>query len=304
MIVINNTKGRIEDYSDHAGVITLYGNKHIDYSILQNCKTLQQITPRVKTAKIIKVAPKESDFLYIRNRAVSAGNVIEHKSGQYELVPLDNYYQNFAKYSQVCRNANMNGDFFSHEELKKCYKTFIGKAVFIDHNDENVEDARGIILDAIYNENGYFVELLEAIDRKAFPQLAQGIEKRYITGTSMGCRAEYAICSICGHKAYGEDDLCEHVANFKGGMWAGNLPVFEDNRGVVFFECSIVSEPADPDAKILERIASKKTNNRSGIFVPRYHGQKRNPYRSETNQRFANNRVQSLAEKFGMLPWS
>lgn len=45
-------------------------------------------------------------FLYIRNRAVSAGNVIEHADGTCELVPIEEYYRDFPKYSKICRNAN------------------------------------------------------------------------------------------------------------------------------------------------------------------------------------------------------
>ncbi len=299
MIIINNTRGRIEDYTlEKNGNVTLFGNNKANLSLLKDSKTLNNIT---KTAKIVKIVPKEKDFLYIRNRAVSAGNVIEHKGGSVELVPIEEYYNDFAKYSQVCRNANLNGDFFSHEELLKTYKTFIGKSVFVDHVDENVEDARGIILDAIYNTNGYFVELLEAIDKKAFPQLASGIEKRYVTDTSMGCHCEYAICSICGHEARTNDDVCEHILNYKGLTYNG-LPVFEDNRGVEFFEDSLVTEGADPDAKILERVASKQ--NRSNVFIPKYYHKEDNVYRNEKNQRTFNGKIQSLSDKLSNLPWS
>jgi hypothetical protein len=299
MIVINNTRGRIEDYTESNGIVTLYGNKKADLSLLKDSKTLEVTTEgRTKTAKVVKLVPREKDFLYIRNRAVSAGNVIEHSSGSAELVPIDEYYNNFAKYAPICRNANQNGDFFSHEELVNTYKTFIGKSVFVDHKDENVMDARGIILDAIYNTNGYFVELLEAIDKKAFPQLAAGIEKHYITDTSMGCHCAYAICSICGNKAYTNQDICEHVLNYKGLTYNG-LPVFEDNRGVEFFEDSIVSEGADPDAKILERVASKQ--NRSNIFIPKYYHKSENTIRDEKNQRTYEGKVKSLSEQLSEL---
>lgn len=301
MIFRNNTQGRIEDFSEYNGTFTLYGNKKLNFDILNDSKTLDSVDKRIKTAKVVKIAPKENDFIYIRNRAVSAGNVIEHKAGNCEYVPIDVYYEQFPKFSQICRNANLNGDFFSHEELLKTYKTFIGKSVFVDHNDENVEDARGIILDAIYNPNGYFVELLEAIDKKAFPQLATGIEKRYITDTSMGCRCGYAICSICGNKAHSDEDICEHVLNYKGLSFNG-LPVFEDNREVEFFEDSLVSQGADPQAKILERVAKK--NNRSGVFVPKYYNDKTVDYSHELNQRSYEGKVMSMTDKLKNLPWS
>ena len=139
----------------------------------------------VKTAKYITVAPKAQDFLYIRNRAISAGNVID-KGESIEEIPIDTMYKNFFKYSPIVRGPNDNGDFFGTDELRKSYKTFIGKAVFVDHQNENVEQARGIILDAVFNEKWKFVELLKAVDKKAYPELARGIEAGYITSTSMG----------------------------------------------------------------------------------------------------------------------
>lgn len=175
MLIKTNTTFRIEDYYNNSNEITFITNKTPDFDVLRNSKTLE-ITPRIKTAKVIRIAPKEGDFLYIRNRAVSAGNVIENSVDSVELIPIEEFYKFFEKYAKQCRGANDNGDFFSHEELAKKYKTFIGKAAFVDHDNENVEKARGIILDAVYNQKGKFVELLKAVDKKAYPELARGIE--------------------------------------------------------------------------------------------------------------------------------
>ena len=46
---------------------------------------------------------------------------------------------------------------------------------------------------------------------------------------------------------------------FKSSTYNG-LPVFEDNRDVEFFEDSFVTQGADPQAKILERVASRGGN--------------------------------------------
>src|SRR3712207_8458268 len=70
----------------------------------------------------------------------------------------------------------------------------------------------------------------------------------------MGCRCGYSICSICGNKAIEEKDFCDHIIRFKGGTYNG-LPVFEDNRDIEFFEDSIVTQGADSEAKILEKVA-------------------------------------------------
>jgi len=301
MIVINNTVGRIEEFAEQGDNIVLFGNKKVDINTLKDSPTLNSVSKKIATAKVVKLVPKESDFLYIRNRAVSAGNVIVHENNTTELIPIDDYHADFGKYAFLCRNANTNGDFFSHEELIKKYKTFIGKAVFLDHDDEDINKARGIILDAVYNPNGYFVELLEAIDAKAYPQLALAIKNNHVTDTSMGCYIGKAICSICGHVSVDEDDQCEHVKNYKGLTYNG-LPVFEDNRDIVFFEDSIVTEGADHEAKIMERVANKQ--NTSKIYVPNHYIGKNNFLTKEQNQRHSKGRIASITDRLNQLPWS
>ena len=178
MLIKSNNTFKINDYyeSDDKKNITILTNIKPNFDILRQSKTLEVI-PNIKTAKVITIAPKENDFLYVRNRAVSAGNVIVDKNSQEATwVPIDEFYKDFEKYSKICRLANDNGDFFSLEELKNKYKTFIGKSVFVDHNNENVENARGIIVDAVWNDKGKFVELLKAVDKKAYPELSRGIE--------------------------------------------------------------------------------------------------------------------------------
>ena len=176
MFTKTNTNFKIETYyTDKNNNLTIVSNVKPNLEILKKSETLKVI-PNIKTAKTITVAPKEDDFLYVRNRAVSAGNVIENPDGSATSVPIDEFYKNYERYSKICRGANDNGDFFSEEELKKSYKSFIGKAAFVDHQNENVENARGIIVDAVWNDRGKFVELLKAVDKKAYPELARGIE--------------------------------------------------------------------------------------------------------------------------------
>lgn len=305
MLIRVGDRFRIEDYSNSNdnSQITLYTNVKPDFDILRNSKTLEVI-PMVKTAKVVKVAPKESDFLYVRNRAVSAGNVIDKGNGYAELIPIEEFYKFFEKYAKVMRGANDNGDFFSHEELVKKYKTFVGKAAFVDHDNENVEKARGIILDAHYNMKGKYIELLKAVDKKAYPELARGIELGYITDTSMGCRCGHSICSVCMNKAVTESDFCDHILNYKGSTYNG-IPVFEDNRDIEFFEDSFVTTGADRDAKILEKVASlHKHNSVKSIAQDPYNNELMMKIANETNQRSRDGRVKSLADRLSNLPWS
>jgi len=296
MIYKTNNTFKIDDYYEDDNSLNIISNIKPDLNVLRESKTLE-ILPKIKTAKIIKIAPKESDFLYVRNRAVSAGNVIENHDGSATSIPLNEFHKHFNKYAKICRLANKNGDFFSEEELKSKYKTFIGKSVFVDHNNENVENARGIIVDSVWNDRGKYVELLKAVDRKAYPELARAIEKGYVDSTSMGCRCRYSICSICGNKSATEDDFCKHILYYKGGYFNG-LPVFEENCDIEFFEDSFVTEGADPDAKVLEKVASMNY-----IHKHTSHNEY-NHILNEKNQRCEENQLINFKDKLKDLPWS
>lgn len=285
----------IEDVFTDSETVTFITNKKPDFDMLRQSKTLEKVEPLSKTAAVIKVAPKEEDFLYVRNRAVSAGNVIE-KDGVAQVIDIDTLYKEFEKYGNLVRGANANGDFFSDVELKNTYKTFIGKAAFVEHNNANIENARGMIIDAVYNEKGQFVELLKAVDKKAYPELANGIQKGYMTDTSMGCTCTYSICSICGNEARTEDDYCEHVLNYKTSTYNG-LPVWEDNRGVEFFEDSFVTQGADPDAKIMQKVASRNYNK----IQTHAHYNKYDYILKETNQRFRDNRISKMQQELNNI---
>lgn len=180
-----------------------------------------------KTAALqIKESDLDPDMFYVKVRAVTAG------------VP------------------NNNGDYFSEEELRNAYKTFEGRGVFVNHESDNVEAARGKILSADLidiESNDVHVVLALAIDQKAFPQLVHAIKKGYVTDVSMGATVKYSLCSICQNKATNEREYCEHVRYFKGSTYQGK-PVYEDNRGVEFFEISAVTNGADRTAKIIGEI--------------------------------------------------
>ena len=291
MLIKNNTIFRIDDIYEDKDNIVIFTNKKPAMDILKKADFLG-VKKLTKTAKVITVAPKEDDFLYVRNRAISAGNVIEQEDGIAKIINIDDIYKDLLYYKDLIRGANANGDFFTDTELKAHYKTFIGKPVFVDHNNENIEEARGVIIDSVYNERGQFVELLKAVDKKAYPELANGIIRKYITDTSMGCRCGYSLCSICGNKAVDEEDFCEHVKNHKGGFFEGK-PVWEDNREIEFFEDSFVTQGADPQAKILEKVASRNYNKVNRHSVD---NSVQRAIREEKNQRYTHNRVNKFSK--------
>jgi len=93
----------------------------------------------------------------------------------------------FVKVFAIKENeVNDNGDYFSAEELKKAAHTFIGVPVFVNHQNSDVEKARGNVVHAWYDEKAGGIFTINRVDKKAYPQLARGIEEKYVIGTSMG----------------------------------------------------------------------------------------------------------------------
>lgn len=212
------------------------------------------------------------------------------------------YLQSMAVSGGEKHGPNNNGDYFTWEELLARYRTFIGAAVNVDHNNNKPELAIGMIIDAIPNMDEEWIEVILAIDKEKAESLYPGLVDQILTGevtdTSMGCLVEWAICSACLAEAngdidslsrgqgiaYDESEYCIHVREFddwedeepkirnphfcKGQEFQGEI-VYEDNRGVTFFEDSIIrTEGADEKALILARLASKKSTNRQTVKSP------------------------------------
>ena len=149
---------------------------------------------------------------------------------------------------------------FDKEADKHVFETLNGRGNFKNHENDDVTKAVGLILDAAPNYQGRFIEALIAVDEKKDPELVRGIDNGYIDSVSMGCLCGYSICTACGHEATNELDYCEHLKYMKGQIISYNgeqVKVAEDNRKVSFIELSWVTVPADPHAKLLERVADK-----------------------------------------------
>jgi len=159
---------------------------------------------------------------------------------------------------------NSNGDYFSEEELLKSHKSFEGVPFFTNHDNQNVENARGKIIFAEWDPKEKAVYTIAFVDREAFPHICRSIEEDYVTGVSMGCSVEYSICNICGNKAEKTEDYCSHIKERKGRTFSGkarnvrtgetkefkNELVFEYNYGIKFIELSAVVDPACPSCRI------------------------------------------------------
>jgi len=153
---------------------------------------------------------------------------------------------------------NENGDAFPLEELlrfdhrlaRRVYKTFDLKPNHINHRADNPKTARGFIVDSTFNRTNpddQYVECLIAIDGSKDPVYADGIRTGAIDSFSMGCVAEYTICSVCANKATNRWQFCRHIANHKMKEFDGIL-AYERCGGVCYEELSAVDQPADPKA--------------------------------------------------------
>jgi hypothetical protein len=180
--------------------------------------------------------PREG-FLYVRSRAISS-------------------------------RTNDNYDHFPGDEIRQAYRTFIGKPVFVNHQNHNHRRARGVVIDAALHEDvlpdggeDTWVEVLMEIDAVRFPKLAEAILAGKITTTSMGTDVAYSECSACGNRASTPLEYCRHIPNMKGQKirrvmasgGAEEILVYERCYGLRFFENSVlVEEPADPTAFFTE----------------------------------------------------
>jgi hypothetical protein len=259
------------------------------YASLEQAQVLDlKGTPtRSRTASLDKLSEfrdyrTEDGYLYARIRAISS-RVNKNHDGwpSVELAGGKDVFERHAKtsgFTLTAAESGNNGYGFS---------TFLGKPVFVDHNNSNPARARGVIVDSkLHVEDHHtsahdpyyssddvdpehtpptWVELLLEVDAKQFPKLASAIiegsknPKKGIDGFSMGCDVEKSVCSICKNAAMSPDEYCKHVklkgAEFdyinKNGHKTSRRS-YENCYGIKFFEISAVFDPADETALLRE----------------------------------------------------
>lgn len=197
--------------------------------MLRMRKSLQEFPAEVFSAKEASLSWEKDfgvrlkpDMVYVRTRAISA-------------------------------RVNQNFDAWPSSELKKAYRTFVGRPVFVNHVNEDPSRTRGIIRSSRWVSKGddKYIELLIEVDPHAFPKLASVIEKGWLDGVSMGCTSEFSVCSVCGHHSYSLTDMCPHVASMKGSTLnvdGEDQLIYEECHGLSFYEISFVFDPADETA--------------------------------------------------------
>lgn len=127
--------------------------------------------------------------------------------------------------------VNDNGDYFSEEELKKAAKTFIGVPVFVNHQNDDIEKARGKVVHSWWDDEKGGIYTINMVDKVAYPRLARGIEAGYVTGSSMGCfPAEMRVLMASGiYKQICDvrsgDEIITHTGNIEV---VENVQIHED----------------------------------------------------------------------------
>lgn len=186
----------------------------------------------------------------------------------------------------ISSRVNKNNDGWPSEELARAYKSFVGRPIFVDHNNEDFRRTRGVLVDARLHVDddktsalddyyssapdnhkpATWIELLMEVDAKTFPELAKDIREGKVTATSMGANIESSICSVCSNEATSPSQYCDHIKS-KGASFdivADNGETitkksYEDCYGINFFEDSFVFDPADETALISEKVGQTKT---------------------------------------------
>jgi len=229
--------------------------------------------PTVEASKPIVskvLEPKNSDFLYYRARAISAG----------DQGPM-------TKEGTRGWNFNGNKDYFPRKELEAAYETFVGRNIFLDHNSESSLYSIGKIIDALPIDDPqtgeFYIELVGKIDRTLHPEICRKIETGELNSTSMGCSVDESICSICGNVLHSDaDEKCEHMGMALGREFPAEIdfpdynikkgdliPAFSINKGIVFNEDSIVGVPADPTAIIKNVLSNMKSHIKKNASLPK-----------------------------------
>lgn len=183
------------------------------------------------------------------------------KFGSFSFKPRPGYV--YPRVRAISARINKNFDGFPSVELQKAAHTFQGRPVFINHNNQDPERSRGVVLASQYHASASdpHITILPEVDALTFPKLAADIINGNMDSVSMGCDVDNSTCSYCGNVATTAEEFCDHILNNKGQeltKLVNNQPkrilVFEICRGLNFFEISFVFDPADETAVMQEVI--------------------------------------------------
>lgn len=142
---------------------------------------------------------------------------------------------------------------FNPEAGMISYKTWVGKPTHVEHQSDNMREAKGIILGtAMFPLKGVQGDLwklvkLSAWDRNKDSALVNGILNKTKASYSMGALSSDYACSICGH-SYIEGlkkGFCDHVTDVDPMKIVGERLAYWNVAGIMQgIELSNVGTPA------------------------------------------------------------
>ena len=158
-------------------------------------------------------------------------------------------------------SSNVNGDWFSREDLKKNHPSFVAKAkVFHLHDNKPNSESYGEVLFSRFNDNMDRVELIISVLRDGLPEVVSALEKNELIDLSMGTRVEFDVCSICRNKARRFSEYCEHLRYEMNKIYPNGKKVYAENPNPDFFDISFVDSGADRTSKALLKVAAESGN--------------------------------------------
>ena len=141
---------------------------------------------------------------------------------------------------------NDNADAFSESELKKAAETFIGVPLFTNHQNDDVEKARGECIHSWYSEKDGGIYIIGKVDKVAYPKLARGIEEKYIKGCSMGCFQGHnrVLMADGSYERIDEVNEGDEVITHKGNVKKiKNLQIHEDKTNDTIYNIKVEGLP-------------------------------------------------------------
>ena len=217
----------------------------------------------LKVASHQRQAQETRSYYLDGSRKLSVKEALKKAAANYDISADPKDYLFEAIRANTTNVPNENHDAFAKSELLRydkvargpVYMTYVGKPHHINHQTENPKTARGVILDAHYNEDAAalkncpgcgtetldkrardesgihcikcgavakdeFVEILVAVDTKKDPLFAEGVRTGALKAGSMGCNCARTQCNVCANIAYSRPEFCEHIRQGnKGTLW-------------------------------------------------------------------------------------
>lgn len=155
---------------------------------------------------------------------------------------------------------NTNGDGLSLSQMLRfvpdhgmqMYKTFKGKPTHIEHQNKDIRQAKGVILDSFlrpvpFNNKYYKIVLLLAYDRTKDSELCRQILAKETNAYSVGFYYQSYSCSICNLRVGRGINIspCQHTQMGRPTYkQADGRIVYRKCEDAIGFECSSVNTPA------------------------------------------------------------